>query len=204
MNEFEKFVLDWYIDYLRDNQDNKEAMLKLYNAFSEDRKYDKLKEYPSDDDHLFEVLENINYADVIYSNLFYYRKSDDSNIPNTDVFLRDILGDVVHIFDLDMYNFCDDFIEIIINEIMNYDKPKSFFEDLQYGGCVAGLISDFIYNSDCLDFYKKYANDLECFKENLEDEYGMEIKQKEGVYYYVWIVWLSFEEFCSKLYNYLF
>ena len=90
MNEFEKFVLDWYIDYLRDNQDNKEAMLKLYNAFSEDRKYDKLKEYPSDDDHLFEVLENINYADVIYSNLFYYRKSDDSNIPNTDVFLRDI------------------------------------------------------------------------------------------------------------------
>lgn len=101
------------------------------------------------------------------------------------------------------------FNQIIINKLGGYDgkkkeQLKSFFEDLQNGGCQSGLISDFVYNSDCKDFYIDYLDELEDMKTELEDELGEPIKNRQGVPHYTFICWLCFEEYCYDLYRTLF
>lgn len=107
------------------------------------------------------------------------------------------------------YSFSPEFDEIIYNKATNYDgsvkdRLKSFLEDLQHGGCISGLIGDFIYNSDCKEFYIKHIEDLEDFKLELEDCIGEAIKNRHKVVHYTFIVWLCFEEYCYNLYNQLF
>lgn len=103
-------------------------------------------------------------------------------------------------------SFVDDFNIIIENHINNYDgshkeQLKSFFEDLQHGGCISGLVSEFIYHEDCKNFYIKHIDDLEDFKTDLEDEIGEPIKNRHNLPHYTFVVWLCFEEYCYQLYN---
>ena len=107
------------------------------------------------------------------------------------------------------YSFIDDFNEIIECQIDGYDgtakqKLKSFLEDMQRGGCMSGLIGDFIYNSDCKDFYIKHIDDLEEFKNELDEQIGEAIKNRHSLPHYTFIVWLCFEEYCYNLYNNIF
>jgi len=108
-----------------------------------------------------------------------------------------------------VYSFADEFNTIIEYKIDGYDgktkdKLKSFFDDLQKGGCMSGIIGDFIYHSDCKDFYIKHIEDLEDFKEELEDQLGEPIQNRHKIVHYTFVVWLCFEEYCYDLYNVLF
>lgn len=108
-----------------------------------------------------------------------------------------------------VYSFVDDFNAIIERQIDGYDgktkdKLKSFFEDLQKGGCISGMISVFIYHSDCKDFYIKHIDDLEEFKTELKEQLGEPIKNRHSLPHYTFVVWLCFEEYCYNLYNVLF
>jgi len=107
------------------------------------------------------------------------------------------------------YSFSEEFNQIIIDKCEGYDgkakaKLKSFFNDLQHGGCVSGMIGDFIYNSDCKDFYIKHIDDLEGFKTDLEDSLAFPITDRHKLPHYTFIVWLCFEEYCYALYNDIF
>lgn len=107
------------------------------------------------------------------------------------------------------FSFVDDFNTIIADKITDYDgtvksQLKSFFNDLQYGGCQSGMIGDFIYNSDCKDFYIKHIDDLEQFKTDLEDQLGEPIKDRNSLPHYTFVVWLCFEEYCYDLYRTIF
>lgn len=102
-----------------------------------------------------------------------------------------------------------EFNRIILYCLGNYDgtkkeQLKAFFEDLQKGGCQSGMISDFIYNSDCKDFYINHLDELEQIKEDLEDSYGEPIQNKNKLPHYTFMCWLCFEEYCYDLYNALF
>lgn len=108
-----------------------------------------------------------------------------------------------------IYSFIEDFNVIIQSQIDGYDgktkdQLKSFFEDLQKGGCMSGIIGNFVYNSDCKDFYIKHLEDLEEFKTELEEQLGEPIKNRHKIVYYTFVVWLCFEEYCYDLYNVLF
>ena len=108
-----------------------------------------------------------------------------------------------------VYSFAYDFNAIINSQIDGYDgktkdKLKSFFEDLQKGGCISGMIGDFVYNSDCKDFYIKHIDDLEEFKTELEEQIGEPIENRHSLPHYTFVVWLCFEEYCNDLYNVLF
>jgi hypothetical protein len=108
-----------------------------------------------------------------------------------------------------IYSFADEFNTIIEYKIDGYDgktkdKLKSFFDDLQKGGCMSGIIGDFIYHSDCKDFYIKHIEDLEDFKEELEYQLGQPIQNRHKIVHYTFVVWLCFEEYCYDLYNVLF
>jgi hypothetical protein len=101
-------------------------------------------------------------------------------------------------------SFEEDFKQIINEKLQDYDKPIDFFEDLQRGGCLSGLISEFIYNSDCKDFYIKHIDDLEWMREDLEDNIGESIKNRHKLPHYVFMCHLAFEEYCNGIYNEVF
>jgi hypothetical protein len=105
--------------------------------------------------------------------------------------------------------FTEEFNKIISEEIEGYngtikEQLKSFFNDLQHGGCQSGMISEFIYNSDCKDFYIKHIDDLEEMKEELEDNLGEPIQNRNSLPHYTFLCWLCFEEYCYDLYNQIF
>ena len=102
-----------------------------------------------------------------------------------------------------------EFNTIILDALPNYDgkkkqQLKSYFEDLQRGGCMSGMVSEFIYNSDCKDFYIIYIDDLEEIKTDLEDSIGDPIKNRYNLPQYTFVCWLTFEEYCYNLYNIIF
>ncbi len=101
-----------------------------------------------------------------------------------------------------------DFDAIILNHLSNYGKNKealkSFFEDLQKGGCQSGFISEFIYHNDCKDFYIKHIDALEDFKAELEEQLGEPIKNRQNLPHYTFMCWLTFEEYNYQLYNAVF
>jgi hypothetical protein len=106
------------------------------------------------------------------------------------------------------HSFYENFKQIILDKVEGYGKDKaalkSFFEDLQHGGCQSGIIGDFIYNSDCKAFYIKHIDDLENFKAEQEDSLGEPIQNKQQSPHYTFMCWLCFEEFCYQLYSTIF
>lgn len=108
-------------------------------------------------------------------------------------------------------SYSQEFIDIIIRKTNDYDSKgtfkdnlKSFLEDLRYGGCISGMISEFIYNSDTKEFYINHLDDLESFLDDLEDGIGERIENKHELPRYTFLVWLAFEEFCNNLYTKIF
>jgi len=107
------------------------------------------------------------------------------------------------------YSFKEDFCRIITDKCNGYDgkpkdKLKSFFNDLQHGGCISGLIGEFIYHHDCKEFYIKHLEDLEEYKTELEENIGDTIENRHKIVHYTFVVWLCFEEFCYTLYTDIF
>lgn len=102
-----------------------------------------------------------------------------------------------------------EFNKIILDSLPNYEgrkkqQLKSYFEDLQKGGCMSGMVSEFIYHSSCKEFYIKYIDDLEEIKLELEDSIGEPIKNRHELPHYTFVCWLGFEEYCYNLYSNIF
>jgi hypothetical protein len=101
------------------------------------------------------------------------------------------------------------FNKIILSYLSNYDgnkkaQLKSFFDDLQHGGCMSGMIGEFIYHADCKKFYIDNIDELEGMKSDLEDNYGDPIKNHHDLPHYTFLCWLCFEEYCCDLFNQIF
>lgn len=107
-----------------------------------------------------------------------------------------------------IYSFADEFKKIILSQLSNYGETreglKSFFEDLQQGGCISGMIGEFVYHNDCKNFYVEHIDDLEEFKEDIEEGLGEPIANRLNTKHYTFVVWLCFEEYCYKIYNSVF
>ncbi|MCT7596127.1 DUF7222 domain-containing protein [Aliarcobacter butzleri] len=57
--------------------------------------------------------------------------------------------------------------KIILNNV-NKDYIESFFNDLLQYGCVSGMVSELVYYSDTLKFFKKHKEDInDLLKETL-------------------------------------
>lgn len=59
-------------------------------------------------------------------------------------------------------NPLEKFVSNWIDEKTNdYDgNRKSVYEDLQYGGCISGMVGELIYYSDTVAFFKKYKKEI--------------------------------------------
>jgi hypothetical protein len=101
------------------------------------------------------------------------------------------------------FTFSKPFNRIIKRKLVDYNDKKQFFLDMQFGGCVSGMIGEFIYHNDCMKFYTKHIEDLETFKSELEENVG-EIVNRNNQPHYTFMVWLAFEEHCYHIYNIIF
>lgn len=108
---------------------------------------------------------------------------------------------------LDTYSFTPEFIDIIDkNAIGYYDEDGntdyiSFLNDVYKYGCVSGMIGEFVYYKDTHSFYCKYADSIECFIGDIEEQIGTKIELKRPIYNSS--VWFAFEEFCYKILSYI-
>ena len=98
------------------------------------------------------------------------------------------------------------FKKIVLSNMDSYDgtkkeQLKSFFEDLQKNGCICGMISEFVYNSDCKKFYIQHLDDLENIRYEIEDFLGESVKNRHRLPHYTFVCWLCFEEYCFDIYR---
>lgn len=111
--------------------------------------------------------------------------------------------------DYQTYEVSTAFNKIILNNIESYDgtkkeQLKSFLEDMQTSGCISGMISEFIFHTDCKAFYIAHLEDLENIKNDLEDGLGEPIPNRFKSPHYTFICWLCFEEYCYTIYSNVF
>ena len=104
------------------------------------------------------------------------------------------------------YDVSQVFNEIILSHLDSYNgkkkqQLKSFLEDLQKGGCISGMIGEFIYHNDCKAFYIKHLEDLEGIKEDLEEAFGEPVANRYKLPHYTFLCWLCFEEYCYGIYR---
>lgn len=48
----------------------------------------------------------------------------------------------------------------VIDKWHSYDDKVNIFKDVLYMGCVSGIVSELIYYSDTLKFYRKYRDEI--------------------------------------------
>jgi hypothetical protein len=104
------------------------------------------------------------------------------------------------------FDVCQAFNKIILSDLGSYDgtkkeQLKSFLEDLQNGGCMSGMICEFIYHVDCKKFYIENLDDLENIREEIEDSLGEPVKNTHRLPHYTFMCWLCFEEYCFDIYR---
>lgn len=92
------------------------------------------------------------------------------------------------------YSFVNPMLRDMHDHFDGYEDAFGFFRDLRYGGCASGMIEMFIYNTDCAKFYKKHFEDMEAFKEDLEEEMGDTIQNRDHLPHYTFLCWLCYEE----------
>lgn len=201
-DNFDKYVARWFHDYILDHEEDEDMMLSLFNTIVDRQEDDSLDEWLDEGETICSYLMRCS-ADEIYSNIICNNVLFD-DLPDTEDFLKDMLKWVVSEEDLDKYSFCDEFVEDIADELTEYESPLTFFQSLQSNGCQSGMIGLLIYNSDCLNIYGRYCNDMEEFREDLEDETGAPIHSSRNIPRYVWLCWLCYEEFAFRIGRYLF
>ena len=95
----------------------------------------------------------------------------------------------------------------VINEWSEYDDKTNIFKDVLYHGCQSGIVSELIYYSDTVAFYKRYRTQInELLSEtmsgtgiyNLSELFGKHWDEEDplatGVYNQNLLAWFGFEE----------
>ena len=196
---FEKYVVDWFHEFVKDHEDDGEWCVHLLDAICPDEM--PLFWQSCDGKKCFQRLTEISDAKIIYEKLF----GDSSgslildDLPDNYQFVQDMLLEVGKDY-IKKYDFAKDFLEDMAYNADGYNNPLEFFQDLQHGGCMSGMIGMIIYNDDCKKFYIEHIDSLEFFFDDLEKELGEPIQKKDCYpYRYVFICHLCYEELAFKI-----
>lgn len=205
-NKFEEYVLRWFHDYLVEHEEDEELFFTMFNTLVDRNEDDSVFDWLDENQTVGDYLMNNIEADVIYDKLFCNEgRCGFVDIPSHQDFVLAILKYAVEELGLDKYDFVSEFIEDMVDHILCYDRPRGFFHDLTYGGCASGMVGMLIYNSDCLKLYGKYADSMEEYKEDLEEEIGVIRQEKEHrIVHYVWMCWLCYEEIALSIARFLY
>lgn len=194
---FKEYVLDWFHQLVEEHYTDKEWQRDLFTQLG----YNEA-EYLDEGESIYDFLSGMDDENEVYESLFGYESKvkclDD--LPDTEGFLNRMFKDVGQQL-IEEYDFAEELLENMACHCEGYTNPKSFFEDLQHGGCISGMIGMFIYNSDCKRFYVDHIDDMETFKEDLEEEVGCPVKSDDGLPHYTFVCWLCYEELAYRIAN---
>ena len=97
----------------------------------------------------------------------------------------------------------------VISIVNQYDNPLSFINDVLYRGCQAGTVSELIYYTDTMKWFKLYKHEIADQLHYLKDDLGMNVSDLNG-----WddsdpfiretnnqnlLAWFSFETVCNDI-----
>lgn len=60
----------------------------------------------------------------------------------------------------------------VIEHWHSYEDKTNLFKDVLYHGCVSGIVSELVYYSDTLKFYKKYKDEINSLLSELMQSMG--------------------------------
>lgn len=203
-NYFSRYMNEWFQEFLDEHENDEVLVEQLFNRLLTQ---EALDEWPEGGLTMLEYLRNDIDAEFAYSRL--YKEEIEVELERAldkhQEFIYKILTKAADALGL-RYDFMKELMDDMAYHIIDYDRPVQFFNDLQRGGCASGMIGMFIYQSDCHRFYMRYADDMEEYKEDMEDELGEPIRQRdcERMYHYYWMCWLCYEELAFALARHLY
>lgn len=90
----------------------------------------------------------------------------------------------------------DSVIDIILNNIENYEVEKGFLEDVMNYGCISGTVPELIYFNETKCFFIKHMEEIfdiyNQLKNNLSPDFEVNANN---------LSWLAFEYMTSIIYN---
>lgn len=192
---FQEYVTKWFHEFVKDHNDDEEWQKDLFEQMGFDNTF------LDDGDKPYDFLLGMDDANEIYETMFGYSAKvgfvDD--LPDTDTFLKEMLLEVGREY-VKKYDFAKEFIEDMADESICYTNPLGFFQDLQTGGCLSGMIGMLIYNSECKKIYIDNMDSMDEFIDDYEEELGEPIKKNNNyAYRYVFVCHFCYEELGYKL-----
>ena len=92
-----------------------------------------------------------------------------------------------------LYSFSEELKDTYESEMSDYDNTDGFFDDLACSGCQGMALGGFIYHDELEDFYLRHHDDIESFKNYLEQDIGSPLYDGSG-HYADFACWLVIEE----------
>lgn len=190
---FAEYINQWFQQIVEDHENNQKWVDGMFQLL------DCKDEYLEDGETRLSYLQDFDDDEVIWDELFgqYSGGKFIDDLPDKKYMLNDMLTEVGGYY-INRYDFANDLFDDMAGHMENYDDPKGFFKDLFYGGCASGIVGMFIYNSDCKDFYVEHIDSMEDFKDDLEEELGEPIRNKDQRHY-TFMCWLCYEELARKV-----
>lgn len=87
-------------------------------------------------------------------------------------------------------------IDIILENIEDYEEPKEFLEDVMNYGCASGIVSELIYFNDTKDFFIKHMEEIFDIYNDIKDNLSPDFEVNANN-----LSWLAFEYMTNIIYN---
>ena len=90
-------------------------------------------------------------------------------------------------------------VDIILDQIEDYEDPEDYFEDVLNHGCISGIVPALITYKDTEEFFDRHVDEILDLLNELK-EYGeipFELNRNN-------LAWFAFEETLNRIYNVLF
>lgn len=193
---FEKYIKDWFREYLLSHEDDD----NFYNELLDFIGYNP-DEYIDENESAFGFLIKLS-ADEIWDCLFGYKnrnkQDDDLDEKFDDIPYYDIYKNLMNqAFNVDEWEFAEDFIDAMSEDMSDYDTPLGYFKDFATNPNFVQFAKDMHTDRECLETYGRFCNDLERFRKylvnlGLADE--KEADNPKDLPHYVFMDWFCYEK----------
>ena len=90
-------------------------------------------------------------------------------------------------------------VDIILDQIEEYDNPQDYFEEVLKYGCISGVVPALITYEDTENFFNRHVDEILDLLNELKEygEISFELNRNN-------LAWFAFEETLNRIYNDLF
>ena len=90
----------------------------------------------------------------------------------------------------------DNVIDIILNNIDDYENPITFLEEVLQYGCISGIVPELIYFNETKCFFIKHMEEIFDIYNEVKDSLNADFEVNANN-----LSWLAFEYMVNEIYN---